>query len=299
MPVTPPAFKTGSGQPAFTTETQCGDYTVEYALGAAEPTALIIRAPFMETRADYARPAANSNITYGGSTAYFIDDLSFQDLRAGVAQWTREWATIPASWSEPEEYAYTYPAYLGSGGYVGYSVSAITASGANFILSISGGTIVAGDTVFYSLRFTRASVVYNVSGSAIAVATTNTSQVTITIGLAGTGSFSAVSGSVGLTMPIRQEPETKVVGSRVQSDYALSTAANLNADLPLVPAFSAIVVSGGTYGTLTDTLSTATAPTAANYIAMINAGSEIVAECTRRRYLGNIYVRRTRFVPAL
>jgi hypothetical protein len=295
MPVTPPIFKTGPGQPAFTTDTQCGDYVPEYALGAAEPTALIIRAPFMETRADYIRPAANSNITYGGSTAYFIDDLSFQDLRAGVAQWTREWATIPASWSEPEEYAFTYPAYIGSGTYTGYSVSAITASGANYILSISGGTIVAGDTVFYSLRFTRASVVYNITGSAIAVATTNTSQVTITIGLPGTGAFSSVSGSVGLTNPIRDEAVTKVVGSRVQSDYALSNTASLNADLPLIPAFQAITTSGF----ITDQLSTTTVPTAANYIALINAGSEIVAECTRRRYLGNIYVRRTRYVPAL
>ena len=62
-------YKTGSGQPAFTTESQIGDYVITYVLGAAEPTALEIRAPFMQTRADYARPAANTtlSITVDGS----------------------------------------------------------------------------------------------------------------------------------------------------------------------------------------------------------------------------------------
>jgi hypothetical protein len=297
MPVTPPDFKTGSGQPAFTTETQCGDYTVEYALGAAEPTALIIRAPFMETRADYARPAANSNITYGGSTAYFIDDLSFQDLRAGVAQWTREWATIPASWSEPEEYAFTYPAYSGTGAFTAnVAVSAITASGANYILSCTGGTIVSGDTVFYSVGYTRGGISgFTATGTALAVATTNSSQVTITVGLAGTGSFTGVTGNVAKVTTTRAEALTLVVGSRVVSDYALTTAANINADLPLVSQFQ--IINSST-GAITDTLGTGTSPTAAVYLGYVAAGTEIVAECSRRRYLGNIYVRRTRYVPA-
>jgi hypothetical protein len=272
---------------------------IAYPLAEQEPTHYTVRRFFEGPSSTFGGIASLDTADAEFAAAKLVANGNQTDIDGGCIAYERLFATVPASWSEPEEYAFTYPAYLGSGGYVGYSVSAITASGANFILSISGSTIVAGDTVFYSLKFTRNSIVYNVSGSAIAVATTNTSQVTITIGLAGTGVFSSVSGSVGLTIPKRENPETKIVGSRVQSDYILSSPANLNTDLPLIPVFSAIVTSGGTFGTLTDTLSTATAPTAAQYIALINAGSEIVAECTRRRYLGNIYVRRTRFVPAL
>lgn len=297
MPITAPAFKTGSGQPAFTTDTQCGDYVPQYALGAGEPTALIITAPFMETRADYTRPAANSNITYAGATAYFIDDYSFQDLRGGVMQWIREWATIPASWSEPEEYAFTYPAYTGTGAFTAnVAVSAITASGANYILSCTGGTIVGGDTVFYSVGYTRGGISgFTATGTALAVATTNSSQVTITVGLAGTGSFTGVTGNVAKVTTTRAEALTLVVGSRVVSDYALTTAANINADLPLVSQFQ--IINSST-GAITDTLGTGTSPTASVYLGYVAAGTEIVAECSRRRYLGNIYVRRTRYVPA-
>ena len=59
-----PSFITAVGQPAFTTEARVSDYVITQALGANEPTALFIKARYWQTRADYARPAANTTLTY-------------------------------------------------------------------------------------------------------------------------------------------------------------------------------------------------------------------------------------------
>jgi hypothetical protein len=46
------------------------------------------------------------------TTAFLVQETDLQNLGAGLVQWTRRYATVPATRSEYESFAYTFPAYL-------------------------------------------------------------------------------------------------------------------------------------------------------------------------------------------
>lgn len=100
----------GSGS-AFTTETQTGEWTREYAFGALEPTAKIFRAPFAQLANSIVRPSNLANYNINGTTCWFCDDTGFRDLRGGFQEWTREVCSLPANYNDFETYAYTFPGY--------------------------------------------------------------------------------------------------------------------------------------------------------------------------------------------
>ena len=295
-------YKTGSGQPAFTTAAQIGDYVITYALGAAEPTALEIRAPFMQTRADYARPAANTtlSITVDGSarTAYFIDDVEAQDIRGAVKAWTRLWATVPASWSEPGgTYTYAFPAFtaayaLGNT----FPISNIVASASNYTVNTNATGISTSDDVYFDLNYVRNAQNYHVTFTTPALSASSGVNVTVPGILPGTGNFSGPTGTVRKGNKGRDLPATDSVDSFVLHDYALSSETTLDTDLPQIKAFAPI-----TAGVPTETqyLVSTTLPSTALYQSMISAGTLIVVQPSdRTRYLGNIYERTTRLVKA-
>ena len=103
-----PLFFPGPG-PGFETAVQIGGYVPEYPLGEARPDAVVITAPFMQLRANYARPDPNSRNCAAYPTAYFCDDRDFRDYGHGLVTWTREWATLPGQWSDYESYAFRFP----------------------------------------------------------------------------------------------------------------------------------------------------------------------------------------------
>lgn len=289
--------KLAAGQTAFTAEAQDGDYLIEYPLGPAEPTHIAIKARFKQFRADYARPAANTTLTYGALTAYFIDDVEFSDDRGGLCSWTRLWATIPASWSEPEDYAYTFPAFTGSNTYgTTYAVSSLnTSTGTVIVTNATSTGIAAGDAVYVQVSYTRNSTKITQTWNTLAVATTNNSQTTINGVLLGSGTISAVSGFVAKSVPARAGTLSAVAAGRLAYDYALTSISSLNTDLPLTQPFGAV----DSAGIQTTTLSASTTPTSTIYAGYVTSGAEIVVECTRSRYLGNIFCRQTRLVPAM
>jgi hypothetical protein len=291
-------FKTGGGQNAFTVEERISDYLVSYPLGAAEPTALVIDASFMQTRANYSRPAANAVLSYNGSNAYFVDDQGFSDVTAGVTTWGRKWATIPASWSEYEDTSYEFPSYIVGVAYgTTFNVTNIATSGANVVLTTSATNVVTNDTVFLDLAFTRNSKDYRLTYVATAIAASSGVSVTVPNQFPASGNFTNVSGTLREGQMGRTLPEQLVVTARVLHDYALTSESALDTDLPAIEAFAPVNSSG--YEVKALSTGTATVPNSDAYFAMIKAGTEIAVErSSRSRYMGNIYVRRTRFVKA-
>jgi len=293
--------KLGSGQPAFTTATQDGDYTVEYPLGASEPTHLLIRARFKIYRTSYSRPAANTTLTYGSATAYFLDDTDFTDERGGLQSFTRLWATVPASWTEPGgTYAYSFPAFTAATTFGNsFAVTAIAASAAYYVLTTTATGISSADQIYLNLNYVRSAQNYQLTFTTSAVAASSGSSVTVSNILPGQNVFTSVTGTVRKGNRGRGTPTAYSVDSFVVHDYALSSEAAQDTDLPQIPAFSPVSVSLGASGLEVTTLSTGTLPTAANYESMVAAGSFLVAlPSERRRYLGNIYERTVRLVRA-
>lgn len=113
-----PSYITAVGQNTFTTETQIGGYQVQYPLAAAEPTAIMVSAPFAQVTANYSRPAANTLLSFNGTNCYFVSDEHFRSFgRSGpVLEWERTWASIPATWTDYDSTAYTFPGYAASVG---------------------------------------------------------------------------------------------------------------------------------------------------------------------------------------
>lgn len=103
-------FKRADNQPAFSVETPIRAFepTRPYP---QNPSAIIYRVRFMQLRAYYQRPTANTphpNLPQ----VYFADDTDFQDRMAGMIEWTRIYSTLPASWTDYESYAYNFPGFV-------------------------------------------------------------------------------------------------------------------------------------------------------------------------------------------
>jgi hypothetical protein len=291
--------KLAPGQPAFTTEVQQGDYETEPALGANEPTALFIRGRFQIYRANYARPAANTTLSYGAATAYFVDDTDFRDLRGGLCEFTRTWATIPASWQEPGgTYAFTFPAYVSPIAFgTLYSVTAAYQNGNYANLMTNAASIAAGDTMLVDLNYVRANQNYHHTFQATAAFAGDGTRVPVANNLPGFGAFSGVSGTLQEVRIGRTTPEAIEVDSFLLHDYAIADETTVDLLLPQVDRFSPVNNSG--YAVETLSTGTSTTPNSTTYGSMVAAGTLIVARRSdRRKYAGNIWERTTLVVAA-
>ena len=295
--------KLGSGQTAFTSESREGDYVITQALGAREPTALEIRATIVQYRANYARPAANTTLTYdngAGSdvTAYFVDDVDFQDRDGGLQSWTRIWATIPANYMEPGgTIAFTFPAYTTP---IAFG-SPTTPTGAytyqnHIAINIASSGITAGDSAFLDLNYVRSNQNYHVSTWAYCY---SGDVATIEIGnvLPGVGVFSGLTGTIREGSLGRTTPETLEVDAFIEHTFALANETTIDNIMPSVVQFSPVNSSGYQVDTLST--GTATFPNSATYSSMIAAGTLICARQSERTlYMGNIWERKTLLVKA-
>lgn len=294
-------YYTAAGQPAFNTVATVGLPQWEKVLPVPN-NKVLFRQRFMQTAASYTPLAYDTPYpadgTFGvptSTTYYLVSEENFNDQRGGVLMWDRVYCAVPTAWTEPEEYAFNYPAFSGSQT-VGttYTVTAIAASGTYYSIS-SSLTFSTGDSLFVNVSFTRSGIGWRVANYVQALGGVSGTNVLVGSIFGGTGSFTSVSGYIGKASPARSVPKAYVVPSNILNEYALSSITTLDQTLPIVPQF---VVIDNT-GIETDVITTTTTPTNANYVSMVANGTQIVAAAsTRRRFLGNIYVRSTRYVPA-
>ena len=295
-------YYTAAGQPAFNTVATVGPPVWEKMLPVPN-NKVVFRQRFMQTAASYTPLAYDTpypaESTYGVPTAttyYLVSEENFSGERGGIMTWDRVYAAVPTAWTEPEEYAYTYPAFSGSQT-VGttYNVTAIAASGTYYSVS-SSLTFSVGDTLFINVGFTRSGLGWRVANYVQALGGVSGTNVLVGQIFGGTGSFTSVSGYIGKASPSRSTPKAFIVPSSVVNEYAFSSITALDQNLPLIPQFAVI----NNTGVETDTITTTTIPSNSNWVSMVAAGTQIVAATSmRRRFLGNIYVRSTRYIPAL
>lgn len=291
--------KLASGQAAFTTEAQQGDYVIEQVLGANDPTALHITARFQIYRASYSRPAVNATLTYGAQTAYFDTDDGFTDLRGGLCEFTRHWYTVPATWQEPGgTFAFTFPAYTAGVAFgTIFAATGAIANGNYYTVNTNATGVAVADTVMFDLSYVRNVQNYHVTFVSDAKYANSGTNVGIAKVLPGVGTFSSVSGTVREWSTGRVIAETIEVDSFVIHEYALADETTVDVLLPQVDRFSPVNSSGYAVDTLST--GTATYPNSTTYASMVAAGSLIVARRSdRTKYAGNIWERTTLVVAA-
>lgn len=296
-------YYTAAGQPAFNTVATVAAPVWEKVLPVPNQRT-VFRQRFMQTANAYSPLAYDTpypaDATYGvptSTTYYLVSEENFADERGGMLSWDRVYAAVPTAWTEPEEYAYTFPAFSGlqSIGTSYYNVTAITASGSYYALT-SSVSFAVGTTLYMNVGFTRYPYT-NVKQSQFVVVLASTTTNPILIGnvFDGSGAFTSVTGTIVLGSPGRNAAKTMVVGSNVVNEYALSSVTALDSTLPIIDPFVVLTADGSEI----DVITTTTIPSTSTYISMINSETQIVAAASvRRRFLGNIYVRLTRYVTA-
>lgn len=263
----------------------------------------VFRQSFMQIAASYSPLALDTAYSAAGSygvpstpTYYLVAEENFTDKSGGLMQWDRVYSKVPTSWSDSEEYVFTFPGFIQTAtGGTNYAVTAITASGSNFQLTTSM-TYSVGDNVFLAIQYVRNGITYFIDQTT-KVVSGGSSGTTMNVGaiFIGSGAFTGVSGVTNKITPARTDQITEVVGSTIFNDYALSSVSGLDTDLPIIRQFSPVDATGAA----TTQLNTSTLPTSATYVTMIQDNVLIAAQnSVRRRFQGNIYVRTTRYVPA-
>jgi hypothetical protein len=295
-------YYTASTQASFTAAVTVGLPVWEPVLPVPNEKTLF-RQSFMQVAASYvpltldtAYPAAGSYGVPSTPTYYLVAEDNFTDKNGGLLQWDRVYCKVPTSWTDAEEYVFTFPGFIQTAtGGSDYTVTAITASGSNFQLSTSL-TYTVGDSVYLGVQYVRNGITY-FTNQQTKVVSGGSSGTTMNVPpiFVGTGAFTSVSGVVNKRATSRVLEVTEVVGSSIVNDYALSSVSALDTDLPIIRQFAPVDALGQT----TTQLNPSTIPTAVTYLSMINNGVQIAAQnSVRRRFQGNIYVRTTRYVPA-
>jgi len=292
-----------SSQPAFTSAVTVGLPVWETVI-PAQNDKVLFRQSFMQLAASYSPLALDTAYTaagsYGvptGATYYLVGEENFADMAGGMMQWERVYAKVPNSWSDGEEFAYTFPAYLGtvSPG-SDFTITSISESGTYYTIS-SGMSFTTGDSVFVSVSYVRDSVSYYVGQYTKAAGGNSGTNVLVPAIFPGTGSFGSVGGNVTTEVPYRATEQSLLITSQLVHDYALTSVTAIDAKLPIINEFSPVDATGAALQF--NQLNTSTKPTAAQYAAMIKNQVLIVgASSTRSRFYGNIFQRVTRYIPA-
>ncbi len=245
------------------------------------------------------------NFTTDGSctlalpAAYLVEESPLRDGDAGQCKYERTFATVPAAWSEADPLPYRFPAYAGTAAGTPATINALAFNPGNTpadytVTTSAAHGLTAGNLVAVAITYTWAGNVVSAQlfTRVIAVPTTTTFRIA---GLVGNTTFTSVSGTAATASGGRIVPEELIASGRMLHEYALSAAADLDDDLPIVQRFAPVNLASGY---VVDELSASTLPTATAYAGYVADRSELVAECTRQPYLGNIYVRRTLLLPA-
>lgn len=103
------AFKTDG---TFTTAALHGTYRRSFPI-VGDNTAQIIEQDFQIAYGSFAALALNTAHA-SIATAYLVEEGPLNDLGDGTMQWTRRYATVPATRSDYESFSYRFPGYLGT-----------------------------------------------------------------------------------------------------------------------------------------------------------------------------------------
>jgi hypothetical protein len=292
-----------SSQPAFTSAVTVSLPVWDPVIPAPNDKVLF-RQSFMQLAASYAPLPLDTAYTaagsYGvptGATYYLVGEENFNDRSGGMMQWDRVYSKVPTSWSDGQEFAYTFPAYAGSStAGADYAITSISDSGTYYTIS-SSLAFNTGDSVFVSVSYVRDSVSYYVGQYTKAAGGTSGTNVLVPAIFPGTGTFSSIGGNVTKEVGYRALEETLLVPSQLVYDYALTSVTAIDAALPLINEFSPVDASGSALQF--NQLTSASKPTAAQYATMVKNQVLIVGtSSTRSRFYGNIFQRITRYVPA-
>lgn len=277
----------------YPTATPTGPVFLSYPL-PQQPTAILYSQPHVQTYASYVAPAFSSTMP-GVSGAYFVGDTNVQRSGEFLVTFERQWATVPGFFNDFESYAYIYPAYAPSAvPGTPASITAINRSGSNDVISTTVSGVAVNDVVYINASFVNGTLPYTQGGLAKVTAVNPGVSVTVASFFVGSSStFSSVSGTIMEYAPGRQLPQSFIVASRMLSEFFYT--ANPQADIALSQPFQPVLT---TTGYPTDTLTANTAPTAAVYAGLVSSEGELVVESYISRYMGDIWQRITRLVPA-
>lgn len=292
-------YYTAAGQTSFTAPEPTGLPIWEQPF-PEQSARLVFRQRYTQRADSWAPTALNTAFDYPGSTSlyvpsiasasfYLIEESGFSDRTAGVAEWDRVYAVVPANRYDYMTYPYEFPAVVRSlslGAYSSVTYVADVGGGRMFVdftaadpsnqLSLSykstggvgqlgvvpvfdyasGGLIVAMNSSFLSTTYPRAAAKVNYSlGRQFPLAAPGRAVV----------SFGYFLASPGPTFNVTPTPRFKVT---------------LNGEEVKV-------------------VSNTTVPTSVSYLAMITSPSYFVAEDEQiSRWRGNIYERKVIYVYA-
>ena len=295
-------YYTGTGQSSFTAAVTVGLPVWEQVVPDPNEKVLF-RQSFMQLAANYTPLTLDTAYSAAGTygvpstpTYYLVAEENFNDQKAGILQWDRVYCKVPTSYTDAEEYVFTFPGFVQvvSGGN-DYAVTAIAASGSNFQLSTSM-TYSVGDIVLVAVQYVRSGVTYFVEQNT-KVVSGGSSGTTMNVPpiFPGTGTFTSVTGVTNKRAPVRTSQVTEVVPSTIFNDFALTSVSAIDTDLPIIRQFAPVDNTGAAV----TQLNISTLPTAVTYATMIQNNVLIAAQnSVRRRFRGNIYQRTTRMVPA-
>lgn len=230
---------------------------------------------------------------------YLVQESSPQDMGGGdLCKFTRTYAAIPDSREEYESHPYTFAGLeTGTLGPLKYiSGTPTSASSVTTITTTTSHGISVGDNVI--IRFTTQLPTGEQYGAQIfRTALTGTTGSTLKVAVIINQNpvvlwISAQSADIG------RSTFTESVGSTLVHEYFLpgvSPGVTKASDVQILN--TPVIVDSD--GTRTDTYTSTTAPTKAEYIADVKAGTMLVAEdSVIRPWMGNIYTRTTRYVRA-
>ena len=297
-------YKSAS-QPAFSVAVTASLPVWERVL--PEPNAKVVFRQTHQAAVSYYTPLTLNTVysagpvTYGvpaTTTYYLVAEDNFRDMSGGMLSFERQWAAVPTTWFDREDFPFNYPGYvvpisIGTR----YLSSAPTEWPTYYTIPYTPSNISAGDRVYLDGSYTRNSISYRVN---LFTTANDRTAAGIWVGvpkiLPGTGTFSSGGLWVRRAAQGRAQPETIVVPSMLQNDYALTSVTQMEVDLPAMAQFTPVDSLGNSVSYLST--GTATAPNSSEYETAISTNSNLIAECIRERWLGNIYVRRIRLVPA-
>lgn len=274
---------------------------------AGDITTKLVSQSFFQLSGSYAPlafdTAYSASANFGGSpptigSAYCVGETTPQLGEAGVVEFMRFWANIPAARSRAAgTYSFRFPGL--PNGLVG-SPAAITAmspssSAGGFayspVFTSAAHGFAVGDRLYLTLNYTAGLRIVTVNVTAVTTNTFTTTDIWLYAGSGGDiGTFSSGTAS---ELILARSARTIPADSIEVFSYALpgvtsgiATSADFRPDVIFEPVVTAT-------GESTDTLSASTTPTADEYRAQIEAGSYVVAESGIRIWRGNILERRT------
>lgn len=231
-------------------------------------------------------------------TFYLVEETTPQSIMGGMVRFTRTWSRIPASRTDYESFAFTFPGIEAGAVYTPNSVSGNTGSTSAGVttLSISGGdTISYGDSCRitynafdnvqqYTRRVIRTALVGTTGG------TLKVDQIVDSLDAQPLYFFEAVKIELG------REPITETVASLLTYDYFLpGVSPGITSFQDISLYIKDIIIDSD--GLQTDTYSDTTTPSTAIYRSNLSVGDMIVAEdSVIRRWKGPILERVTRYV---